>query len=744
MGKNKKIKTFLSVLLVFLICIFNQGFTEDCEIPEDAGWSLFPSKSNMGSATTSYSYDDKPLKYEIIEDGISEEFEKRAIDYKDYVEKAITMWNDTAGGVVNDDNYEIINMEELESGGMGTIKLAYNEDKGNAWVNICYMESDTDKKITNWTLTINTYWFEKKNSDGSDFYDYEDKVKTIAHEIGHVFGLADLKDTNNYSQIMYYRKNPSKSITANDIQGMEVVTESFTSDEWVPVATEDRCTNHVYTTRSGGEFILEHKDTHSYIDESYITCPDCGHMRNIEIPIINIGELLVARIDGQSWVLNQPTSLFSNLAGYSSCYNLPRGGTLCWNDISDIISYNQYDHEYCYNYNGTNYIYGDSAANKHWEESFKYLRQLTEIRGSKGSYHYLSYVLSRKWSLHWYPQYVETEKNLYGIFWAELQGSKEEGYYLVTKRGLVDKETADLMNRGEVWSPELRIPVYFSGVSDYQTPAISLDGTIDLSSEIIKSIVIDGYNPEVTFMLKWPGSDLDLTLKGADGTVIDPELALSDPNIDYIETDTYEFYRIFEPASGQWEAVIEAVDVEGEEPYTLEVFGKASEIPVNPTELVLDFPYAIQYSDMLSGKATLTSKGELLEGMEVEFGCMLPQETLITDENGEVYSSPYKVIEPAGTKDPVCVNFYGNNNYLSSYSKQYIEIEKENAFIAYSGDTIVEVGSPVTLSCEVAEEPDESPGDITLAGQVSFSLTTEEGFYKTYTADVDSGDIVIH
>jgi len=410
-------------------------------------------------------------------------------------------------------------------------------------------------------------------------------------------------------------------------------------------------------------------------------------------------------------------------------------------------------------------------------------------------------------------------------------------------------------------SAEMRGSAALRTIKDFITP----------SSQTVENVFVDSFSKEATFFLEWEGSDLDLTLIRPNGTVINRETAQTDPNIKYVERDTYEFYCINEPMAGEWQLIIDAIDVSSEEPFTIQVLGEAmgvlfevctdkvsyvypeniliqshviaidyvanaevtgtveipdgsivditlfddglashgdefpndgvysnffseytedgvytfnmvvdnkggiqaflGEIPPEgwaptpidpftressvsvsvsgvtsseklPTELTLDFPSNIQYSDMLSGSATLTSLGTVLENMEVEFGCMLQIETLITDEAGEVYSTPYKVEEQSSTSaDPICVNFYGDDNYLPGYSEQYITVEKEDASIIYNGDTIVEVGNPVTLSCGVSEEEDSSPGDITLAGPVTFSLSTEEGFNETYTAAVGSDGV---
>ncbi len=72
---------------------------------------------------------------------------------------------------------------------------------------------------------------------------------------------------------------------------------------------------------------------------------------------------------------------------------------------------------------------------------------------------------------------------------------------------------------------------------------------------------------EAIFSISWGGSDLDLVLYKPDGTKIDPAVAATDPNIEYVKEVTYTFYRVTDPDPGQWTMEVTGVDVppEGEE-----------------------------------------------------------------------------------------------------------------------------------------------------------------------------------
>jgi len=99
-----------------------------------------------------------------------------------------------------------------------------------------------------------------------------------------------------------------------------------------------------------------------------------------------------------------------------------------------------------------------------------------------------------------------------------------------------------------------------------------------LSNQIIHiNVPIDPSVSEATFSISWSGSDLDLILYKPDETMIDPGVAATDPNIDYVEEATYEFYRVRKLDSGDWKMEIIAVSVPpGGEEFTATVTGTSA------------------------------------------------------------------------------------------------------------------------------------------------------------------------
>jgi len=129
MAANKKIELILAVLTIFIICIFCIGYNyTDYEPEDDAGFKLHPDKNNrhMGSEYTSYSFSDQSVNYKGIE--------IEPDSYEDLIESAEALWVDKGKEISGNNDYQIINMEAVESGEIGTIEVVYEPDSDNpAW-----------------------------------------------------------------------------------------------------------------------------------------------------------------------------------------------------------------------------------------------------------------------------------------------------------------------------------------------------------------------------------------------------------------------------------------------------------------------------------------------------------------------------------------------------------------------------------------------------------------------------------
>jgi hypothetical protein len=77
-------------------------------------------------------------------------------------------------------------------------------------------------------------------------------------------------------------------------------------------------------------------------------------------------------------------------------------------------------------------------------------------------------------------------------------------------------------------------------------------GTVSSGGTAEEKILVDSTIGSTTFSLFWRGSELDLTLVQPDGSIIDPSVAETDPNVSFVSGGTYQFYKIYNPQAGEW------------------------------------------------------------------------------------------------------------------------------------------------------------------------------------------------
>ena len=190
-----KINKIISILMAFIMVlsfsieIDAQSITSDSFTVDDTtGWACLSGSPHMGTKVTSYKYEDISQKH----------------SYSYVVESGIAMWENAIDVTYDQEN------------GLGTIAVSSSttyEITAGATRDTFY--SDTGH-IETWTLTIYEEYF--------DLTHYTSQICTIAHEIGHVYGLAHVE---NSDQIMYSASGV-RDITTKDFAGMSVMTHEHT------------------------------------------------------------------------------------------------------------------------------------------------------------------------------------------------------------------------------------------------------------------------------------------------------------------------------------------------------------------------------------------------------------------------------------------------------------------------------------------------------------------------------------
>ncbi len=78
---------------------------------------------------------------------------------------------------------------------------------------------------------------------GSNELDANIIIKVLTHEIGHVFGLKDLKSSSNRNKLMYYTyASTATAPTSSDIKGFNVITGRHVTHEWLVYDSYAQCT----------------------------------------------------------------------------------------------------------------------------------------------------------------------------------------------------------------------------------------------------------------------------------------------------------------------------------------------------------------------------------------------------------------------------------------------------------------------------------------------------------------------
>ncbi len=85
------------------------------------------------------------------------------------------------------------------------------------------------------------------------------------------------------------------------------------------------------------------------------------------------------------------------------------------------------------------------------------------------------------------------------------------------------------------------------------------------------SVTLDSLISVATFSLVFHQGDIDLALTAPDSTLIDPQVALAYPEINYTEGSSFDFYSVAAPRAGQWTLKVSGVDIPGPEPYSVVV-----------------------------------------------------------------------------------------------------------------------------------------------------------------------------
>ena len=189
------LKRFLSSILAALfvislsVPIVYAGDISSFLTDTTTGWAKYDSNAHMGAKNTSYTYASNAVK----------------TAYSKYVNAGIALWGSHITCPENSSTRAIT----------GSFTVSNMDSSANAVTNA----SNVSNHRSSWEITIYSQNFDSdENTDAG-------KYRTIAHEIGHVYGLHHVASN---SKIMYGTYSENKNVTSTDEAGMDVMTHSHT------------------------------------------------------------------------------------------------------------------------------------------------------------------------------------------------------------------------------------------------------------------------------------------------------------------------------------------------------------------------------------------------------------------------------------------------------------------------------------------------------------------------------------
>ncbi len=180
--------------------------------------------------------------------------------YLAYVNAGIALWGSS------------ISCTEGGSSSMGTIKASGATSDATAITTIYWNE--TTKHISSWVITIYSSNFDNNVPAG--------KNRTIAHELGHVYGLGHFTNSN---QIMYPNYSVTKNVTTYDKMGMKVMVHEHTHSGSYPTSLEKTTgLNHrvrCNTCKSYRWQTCSHQEYHAGARHYYDIYCSCGNVQHL-------------------------------------------------------------------------------------------------------------------------------------------------------------------------------------------------------------------------------------------------------------------------------------------------------------------------------------------------------------------------------------------------------------------------------------------------------------------------------
>lgn len=235
MNRWKRFAGMISIVLFFSFALSSSASAGSLGLTkantQQSGWAYSDQAGHMGTKNSTYRFENESVKN----------------TYSSYVTEGIALWG------------SYINMTYTPASANGVFLESAENSNATAATQITNVDANGHR--TSYTITI----YKNNFMNGTS---REGRIRTIAHEIGHAYGLGHVPDSG---QIMYVQYSATTKVTQKDSWGMQVVTHAHVHNRNTAGTYSEYSASHheVICSACKGIYIQEHTFTQIWTGSHY-------------------------------------------------------------------------------------------------------------------------------------------------------------------------------------------------------------------------------------------------------------------------------------------------------------------------------------------------------------------------------------------------------------------------------------------------------------------------------------------